>query len=76
MIGHLIGAAGAVEAVACALSLERQIIPPTINYQTPDPDLDINVITEPTPADLNVVMNNSFGFGGHNAVMVIKKYDE
>ncbi len=75
MVGHLIGAAGAVEAIACALAIEKQMIPPTINYETPDPDLDVNVITEPTPAKLNVVMNNSFGFGGHNAVMVLKKYE-
>jgi len=75
MIGHLIGAAGAVEAVVCALAIKNQIIPPTINYETPDPAMDVNVISEPTHADLNVVMNNSFGFGGHNAVMVLKKYD-
>lgn len=75
MVGHLIGAAGAVEAVVCALALEKQMIPPSTNYETPDPEMDLNVITEPTPARLNVVMNNSFGFGGHNAVMVLKKYD-
>jgi 3-oxoacyl-[acyl-carrier-protein] synthase II len=75
MIGHLIGAAGAVEAVACTLALERQIIPPNINYKTPDPELDVNIIKEPTPANLRVVMNNSFGFGGHNGVLVLKKYD-
>lgn len=75
MIGHLIGAAGAVEAVTCALAIENQIIPPTINYDTPDPEMDINVISTPTPAKLNVVMNNSFGFGGHNAVMVLKKFE-
>jgi len=74
MVGHLIGAAGSLEAVACALAIENQMIPPTINYETPDPDFDLNIITEPTPANLNVVMNNSFGFGGHNAVMVLKKY--
>ncbi|MBW1739663.1 MAG: beta-ketoacyl-ACP synthase II [Deltaproteobacteria bacterium] len=74
MIGHLIGAAGAVEAIACALAIENQIIPPNINYETPDPEIDLNIITKPTPADLNVVMNNSFGFGGHNAVMVLKRY--
>jgi 3-oxoacyl-[acyl-carrier-protein] synthase II len=76
MVGHLIGAAGSVEAVACALAIENQMIPPTINYETPDPDFDLNIITEPTPANLNVVMNNSFGFGGHNAVMVLKRYTE
>ncbi len=75
MVGHLIGAAGAVEAIVCALALEKQVIPPSTNYETPDPDMDLNIITEPTPARLNVVMNNSFGFGGHNAVMVLKKYD-
>jgi 3-oxoacyl-[acyl-carrier-protein] synthase II len=76
MIGHLIGAAGSVEAIACALAIEKQMIPPTINYETPDPEIDLNIITEPTPANLNVVMNNSFGFGGHNAVMVLKRYTE
>jgi 3-oxoacyl-[acyl-carrier-protein] synthase II len=74
MIGHLIGAAGSVEAVVCALAIEKQMIPPNINYETPDPEIDLNIITEATPANLNVVMNNSFGFGGHNAVMVLKKY--
>ncbi|NVL89971.1 MAG: beta-ketoacyl-ACP synthase II [Desulfobacterales bacterium] len=74
MIGHLIGAAGSVEAVACTLAMEKQMIPPNINYEVPDPEFDLNIITEPTPANLNVVMNNSFGFGGHNAVMVLKKY--
>jgi 3-oxoacyl-[acyl-carrier-protein] synthase II len=76
MIGHLIGAAGAVEAIACAIAIERQIIPPNVNYETPDPDIDLNIITKPTPAKINVAMNNSFGFGGHNAVMVLKKYSE
>lgn len=74
MIGHLIGAAGSVEAVVCSLAIEKQMIPPNINYDTPDPELDLNIITEPTPASLNVLMNNSFGFGGHNAVMTLKKY--
>jgi 3-oxoacyl-[acyl-carrier-protein] synthase II len=73
MIGHLIGAAGSIEAVVCALAMENQMIPPTINYETPDPEIDLNIITKPTPANLNVVMNNSFGFGGHNAVMVLKR---
>jgi 3-oxoacyl-[acyl-carrier-protein] synthase II len=76
MIGHLIGAAGGIEAIVCALALEKQIIPPNVNYETPDPDVDLNVITRPTPATLDVVMNNSFGFGGHNAVMVLKRYTE
>jgi 3-oxoacyl-[acyl-carrier-protein] synthase II len=74
MIGHLIGAAGSTEAIACALAIEKQMIPPSINYETPDPEVDLNVITEQTSASLNVVMNNSFGFGGHNAVMIMRKY--
>jgi 3-oxoacyl-[acyl-carrier-protein] synthase II len=74
MIGHLIGAAGAVEAIACALAMEKQIIPPNANYENPDPEMDLNIITEPTPAKIDVAMNNSFGFGGHNAVMVLKRY--
>ena len=76
MIGHLIGAAGAVEGIACAMALEKRVIPPNINYETPDPEMDLNIITKPTPANLRVVMNNSFGFGGHNAVIIFKKYDE
>jgi 3-oxoacyl-[acyl-carrier-protein] synthase II len=76
MIGHLIGAAGSIEAIVCALAIEKQCIPPSKNYETPDPEVDLNVITEPTPASLNVAMNNSFGFGGHNAVMILKKYTE
>jgi 3-oxoacyl-[acyl-carrier-protein] synthase II len=76
MIGHLIGAAGSIEAIVCALAIEKQCIPPSKNYETPDPEVDLNVITEPTPANLNVAMNNSFGFGGHNAVMILKKYTE
>ena len=74
MVGHLIGAAGSSEAITCALAIENQMIPPTINYETPDPEADLNIVTELTPAELNIVMNNSFGFGGHNAVMVLKKY--
>jgi len=74
MIGHLIGAAGSIETVVCSLAMEKQMIPPNINYDTPDPELDLNIITEPTPASLNVLINNSFGFGGHNAVMTLKKY--
>ena len=75
MIGHLIGAAGAVEAIACALAIEKQTIPPSINRETPDPEIDLNIITEPTPAKLNVVMNNSFGFGGGNVCLIAKKYE-
>ncbi|MBI4811955.1 beta-ketoacyl-ACP synthase II [Candidatus Falkowbacteria bacterium] len=75
MTGHLVGAAGSVETIVCVLAIEKQIIPPTINYQTPDPEIDLDIITQPQSASLNVVLNNSFGFGGHNAVLVLKRYD-
>ncbi|MGQ9630004.1 MAG: beta-ketoacyl-ACP synthase II [bacterium] len=74
MIGHLLGAAGGVEAVACVLTLENQILPPTINYETPDPDCDLDYVpNEARAAKVRTVMSNSFGFGGHNAVLIMKK---
>ena len=75
MTGHLLGAAGAIEAVICSKVVEKDVIPPTINYENPDPDCDLNV-TPNTAVDrsVSVAMSNSFGFGGHNAVLVFKKY--
>ena len=73
MTGHLVGAAGAVEAVVCALSIRDGVIPPTINYETPDPDCDLDYT--PNVAKkmaVNVAMSNSFGFGGHNATIILK----
>ncbi|OAB45149.1 beta-ketoacyl-[acyl-carrier-protein] synthase II [Paenibacillus antarcticus] len=76
MTGHLLGAAGGVEAVICALSLQNQIIPPTINLDEPDVECDLDYVPNiARKADLNVVMSNSFGFGGHNASIILKKYD-
>ncbi|MEW4369195.1 beta-ketoacyl-ACP synthase II [Paenibacillus kandeliae] len=76
MTGHLLGAAGGVEAVICALSLENQIIAPTINLHDQDPECDLDYVpNEARKADLNVVMSNSFGFGGHNASIVLKKFE-
>ncbi len=73
-IGHLLGAAGAVEAVICIKALEEQIVPPTINYKEKDEECDLNLITnEPIKSKLNVVMSNSLGFGGHNASIILKK---
>ncbi|MBI1992477.1 MAG: beta-ketoacyl-ACP synthase II [Candidatus Omnitrophica bacterium] len=76
MIGHLIGAAGAVELIATTLALEHQIIPPTINYEIPDPECDLDYVPNVArKATLDFALKNSFGFGGKNAALVIKKYD-
>jgi 3-oxoacyl-[acyl-carrier-protein] synthase II len=74
MTGHMLGAAGAVEAIACVKALEEGIIPPTINYEYPDPECDLDYTpNKARKADLNIAISNSFGFGGHNATIVIKK---
>ena len=75
MMGHLIGGAGAVEAVICCLAVAHDAIPPTINYETPDPDCDLDYVPNTArhlPVD--VALSNSLGFGGHNATVVFKKY--
>ncbi|WP_082112240.1 beta-ketoacyl-ACP synthase II [Paenibacillus sp. DMB20] len=75
MTGHLLGAAGGVEAIICALSLKNQIIAPTINLEDQDPECDLDYVpNEPRKAELDVVMSNSFGFGGHNATIILKKF--
>ncbi len=75
MTGHLLGAAGGVEAGLCALSLRDQVIPPTINYDTPDPDCDLDYVpNEARDAEMEYVLSNSFGFGGTNAALVLKRY--
>ncbi|MGI6037470.1 MAG: beta-ketoacyl-ACP synthase II [Limnochordia bacterium] len=77
MTGHLLGAAGGIEAIVCALALTNQQIPPTINYETPDPRCDLDYVpNEARLAQLNYVMSNSFGFGGHNAVLIMGRYQE
>lgn len=76
MTGHLLGAAGGVEAVISALTIWNGMIPPTINYEHPDPDCDLDYVPNVArKADVNVVMSNSFGFGGHNATIILKKYE-
>lgn len=72
--GHLLGAAGGVEAVICSIALENGIVPPTINYKVPDSECDLNIVqNEVIKKDLNVVMSNSLGFGGHNASIIFRK---
>jgi 3-oxoacyl-[acyl-carrier-protein] synthase II len=73
--GHCLGAAGAVEAIFSTLAVSEGMLPPTINYEYPDPECDLDYIpNEARPADVKVAMSNSFGFGGHNASIVLKKY--
>merc|ERR1711871_896844 len=76
-IGHLLGAAGGVEAAVCCKVLETNQVPPTINYQTPDPDCDLDYVPNvKREMDVNVAMSTSLGFGGHNAAVVFKKLEE
>jgi len=73
--GHMLGAAGGVELIATALAMKNGIIPPTINYETPDPDCDLDYVpNKPRAAKINVAMSNALGFGGHNATLVVKKF--
>jgi 3-oxoacyl-[acyl-carrier-protein] synthase II len=92
MTGHLLGASGAIETIASILAIYQDRVPPTINYETPDPECDLDYVPNkaretPDPeCDLDyvpnkarempveVAVNNSFGFGGHNAVLVMRKY--
>lgn len=76
MTGHLLGAAGAIEAIACVKALEKGIIPPTINYLNPDEDCDLNYVTEgAVKRDIKYALSNSLGFGGHNATIIFKKWE-
>ncbi len=76
MTGHLLGAAGGVEFIACVLALQHQTLPPTINYQVPDPDCDLDYVPNaPRQARLRTVMSNAFGFGGHNAILILRAYE-
>ena len=75
MTGHLLGAAGAIEAIFCVKVLQDQLLPPTINYETPDPDCDLDYVPNAArAAQVEHIMSNSFGFGGHNATIVISRF--
>jgi 3-oxoacyl-[acyl-carrier-protein] synthase II len=75
--GHCLGAAGAVEAIFATLAITEQTLPPTINYEHPDPECDLDYIpNEARRQDIDVAVNNSFGFGGHNACVVFRRWDE
>lgn len=75
MTGHLLGAAGGVEFIASALAVKEDMVPPTINYETPDPDCDLDYVpNKARKAKVNVAISNAFGFGGHNACIAVKKF--
>ncbi|MEK7385193.1 MAG: beta-ketoacyl-ACP synthase II [candidate division NC10 bacterium] len=75
MTGHLLGAAGGIEAIATVLAMHHGILPPTINYETPDPDCDLDYIpNQPRKQDVEVALSNAFGFGGTNATLAFRKY--
>lgn len=77
MTGHLLGASGGLEAIVCVLAIKEGIIPPTINYEQPDPDCDLDIVpNNARKAEVDVALSNSFGFGGHNATLVFKKYQK
>jgi 3-oxoacyl-[acyl-carrier-protein] synthase II len=76
MTGHLLGAAGGLETAVCALAIKHGVVPPTINYETPDPDCDLDYVPNTArEATVRVCINNSLGFGGHNASLLVKKLD-
>ncbi|GAB4412750.1 MAG: beta-ketoacyl-ACP synthase II [Thermodesulfovibrionales bacterium] len=77
MLGHTMGAASALEAIACALTVKNDIIPPTINFETPDPECDIDCVPNVARRHkVNVALNNSYAFGGNNACLVVKKFTD
>ncbi|HMK76296.1 MAG TPA: beta-ketoacyl-[acyl-carrier-protein] synthase II, partial [Thermodesulfobacteriota bacterium] len=76
MIGHALGAAGSIELIASALTIRHQIIPPTINYEFPDPECDLDYVpNEGREGSIITVLKNSYGFGGKNSNIIIRKYE-
>ena len=76
MTGHMLGATGGLEAAVCALAIKHKVIPPTINYEVPDPECDLDYVpNEAREAKIDIALSNSLGFGGHNATLAFKKYN-
>jgi 3-oxoacyl-[acyl-carrier-protein] synthase II len=76
MTGHLLGAAGAVETAVCALAIRDNIVPPTINYENPDPECDLDYVpNKARQIDVRACINNSLGFGGHNATLIVRRHE-
>lgn len=76
MTGHLLGAAGAIEAIICAMALKEGFLPPTVNYKTPDPECDLDYVPNTgRKSDIKYALSNALGFGGHNAAIIIKKFE-
>jgi 3-oxoacyl-[acyl-carrier-protein] synthase II len=77
MTGHLLGASGAIEALVLVQAIQTGVLPPTINYKTPDPDCDLDYVpNQARSVDVDVVMSNSFGFGGHNATIILHRFGD
>jgi 3-oxoacyl-[acyl-carrier-protein] synthase II len=75
MLGHTMGAASAIEALACCMAIKNSVIPPTINYETPDPDCDIDYVPNiARKQNVNVALNNSYAFGGNNSCLALRKF--
>jgi 3-oxoacyl-[acyl-carrier-protein] synthase II len=75
MIGHTLGAAGAIEALICLLAIRDGVLPPTINLTNPDPECDLDYVPNASrKAEFNYAMSNSFGFGGHNVTLIVRNY--